>query len=72
MVNQNEGVIIDLSRSVADSLDFVIDGRVKVKVEVIKWGDNYRKCRQEPVDAIPPPPGSGPSGSSTSKKEVKQ
>ena len=41
--NQREGVIIDLSKETAKALDFVGDGRVKVKVEVVKWGNNDRK-----------------------------
>lgn len=41
--NQKEGVIIDLSKESAKALDFVGDGRAKVKVEVVKWGNNNRK-----------------------------
>lgn len=41
--NQQQKVIIDLSKEAAKALDFVSDGKVKVKVEVMKWGNNERK-----------------------------
>lgn len=41
--NQKQGVIIDLSKETAKALDFVSDGKVKVKVEVLKWGNNKRE-----------------------------
>jgi rare lipoprotein A len=41
--NQREGVIIDLSRAAAAKLGMVKDGRVKVKVEVLEWGDDKRQ-----------------------------
>jgi rare lipoprotein A len=40
--NLNEGVIIDLSKGAAKQLDFVSDGRVRVRVEVLEWGQNRR------------------------------
>ena len=42
-VNQAEGVIIDLSEGAATELEMLKDGRVRVKVEVLEWGDNTRK-----------------------------
>jgi rare lipoprotein A len=33
------GVIIDVSRRAAESLRFVADGRARVRVEVLRWGD---------------------------------
>ncbi|MCU7550741.1 septal ring lytic transglycosylase RlpA family protein [Chitinophagaceae bacterium LB-8] len=41
--NVAEGVIIDLSKGAAHKLGMVKEGRVKVKVEVLKWGTNERK-----------------------------
>lgn len=35
---QAEGVIIDVSVAAAKALDFVDEGRVPVRVEVLKWG----------------------------------
>jgi rare lipoprotein A len=35
---QAEGVIIDLSRGVANRLGFTRDGRQRVRVEVLEWG----------------------------------
>ena len=32
------GVIIDVSRAAARQLRFITDGRVRVRVEVLKWG----------------------------------
>lgn len=37
--NRKEGVIIDLSQAAAKRLGMMKDGRVKVKVEVLEWGD---------------------------------
>lgn len=34
-----DGVIIDLSRGVARELEFVEDGRVRVELEVLEWGE---------------------------------
>ena len=33
------GVIIDLSRGAAERLDFIRQGRVRVRVEVLEWGE---------------------------------
>ena len=41
--NQNEGVIIDVSRAAAKKLGMIKDGRVKVKVEVLQWGTDERE-----------------------------
>lgn len=38
-INQKEGVIIDLSQSAAKKLGMMKDGRVKVQVEVLQWGN---------------------------------
>jgi rare lipoprotein A len=35
---RREGVIIDVSLAAAKALDFVDDGRVPVRVEVLRWG----------------------------------
>jgi peptidoglycan lytic transglycosylase len=34
-----EGVIIDLSERAAGDLGFLRDGRARVRVEVVRWGD---------------------------------
>ena len=36
---QAEGVIIDVSRGAAEALGFVRQGRVRVRLEVLAWGD---------------------------------
>lgn len=36
---QDKGVIVDLSRSAADALDFTEDGVTEVRLEVLEWGD---------------------------------
>jgi rare lipoprotein A len=36
---QREGVIIDVSRSVAERLDFIEDGVRRVRVDVLAWGE---------------------------------
>lgn len=41
--NVGEGVIIDLSQAAAKKLGMMQDGRVKVKVEVMEWGNDERK-----------------------------
>jgi rare lipoprotein A len=40
--NVAEGVIIDLSKGVAKQLDFVSDGRARVRVEVLEWGQDKK------------------------------
>lgn len=42
-VRQAKGVIIDVSRAAAEKLQFVDRGRVKVKVEVLRWGAKGEK-----------------------------
>jgi rare lipoprotein A len=37
---RQEGVIIDLSRAAADALGFVKDGRAKVRLDVLRWGES--------------------------------
>jgi rare lipoprotein A len=34
-----DGVIIDVSYGAAGALDFVREGRTRVRVEVLRWGD---------------------------------
>ena len=46
--NVAEGVIIDLSKGVAEKLGMVKDGRVRVKVEVLQWGTN----EYQPEDSL--------------------
>jgi rare lipoprotein A len=41
--NVAEGVIIDLSKGAAQKLGMVKEGRVKVKVEVLRWGTDARR-----------------------------
>jgi rare lipoprotein A len=36
---QAEGVIIDVSRGAAEALGFIRQGRVRVRLEVLEWGD---------------------------------
>lgn len=38
---RGRGYIIDLSRSAAEELDFVEDGRARVRTEVIEWGGGH-------------------------------
>jgi rare lipoprotein A len=40
--NRAEGVIIDLSKGAAKKLGFVKDGRVRVRVDVLEWGQKSR------------------------------
>jgi rare lipoprotein A len=40
--NRKEGVIIDLSHAAAEKLGFIKDGRVKVRTEVLEWGEPPR------------------------------
>lgn len=37
---QARGVIIDISRAAAERLGFINAGRTRVRVEVLRWGDN--------------------------------
>lgn len=37
--NQAEGIIVDLSPTAAKKLGFVKDGKVRVRTEVLEWGD---------------------------------
>jgi rare lipoprotein A len=41
--NRREGVIIDLSQAAAARLKMKKDGRTRVRVQVIEWGDGERK-----------------------------
>jgi rare lipoprotein A len=41
--NRREGVIIDLSQAAAARLKMKKDGRVRVRVEVLEWGNGERK-----------------------------
>lgn len=41
--NVAEGVIIDLSKGAAQKIGMVKEGRVRVKVEVLEWGNNQRQ-----------------------------
>ncbi|MEI6948869.1 septal ring lytic transglycosylase RlpA family protein [Paraflavisolibacter sp. H34] len=41
--NREEGVIIDLSRRAARKLGMMHDGRVKVRVDVLQWGNDKRE-----------------------------
>ena len=37
-VNHSKGIIIDLSKSAAQELGFIREGRARVRVDVIEWG----------------------------------
>ncbi len=37
--DQENGIILDLSRSVAEQLDFISSGKARVRAEVLEWGD---------------------------------
>jgi rare lipoprotein A len=39
--NRREGVIIDLSQAAADRLKMKKEGRVRVRVAVLEWGEDY-------------------------------
>jgi peptidoglycan lytic transglycosylase len=41
--NRRQGAIIDLSRTAAEQLGFVRDGQVRVKLEVLAWGNGARQ-----------------------------
>lgn len=41
--NRKEGVIIDLSPAAAAKLGMLEDGRSRVRVEVLEWGDDARE-----------------------------
>jgi rare lipoprotein A len=41
--NRRQGVIIDLSQAAAARLKMKKDGRVRVRVQVLEWGDGERK-----------------------------
>ena len=43
--NVAEGVVIDLSKGAAKKLGMVKDGRVQVKIEVLRWGTNEYKSK---------------------------
>ena len=36
--NQHEGVIIDVSKGAGEKLKMIEDGRIRVRVDVLKWG----------------------------------
>ena len=40
---QARGVIIDISRAAAERLGFITAGRARVRVEVLKWGDDQTR-----------------------------
>jgi len=41
--HQSDGVIIDLSQSAAERLAFVREGRTRVRLEVLEWGQQDRR-----------------------------
>ncbi|MFH0786280.1 MAG: septal ring lytic transglycosylase RlpA family protein [Pseudomonadota bacterium] len=45
-VQRKKGTIIDLSRAAAEKLRMVKKGRVKVRLEVVKWG-KFKKISKE-------------------------
>ena len=42
-INRKEGVIIDLSQAAAKKLRMMKDGRVKVRLEVLQWGNDKQE-----------------------------
>lgn len=46
--NRREGVIIDVSQAAATRLKMIKDGRVKVRVDVLDWGEDDRKAKTKP------------------------
>lgn len=42
-VNRKEGVIIDISKGAAEKLNMVSEGKVRVQVDVLEWGEEERK-----------------------------
>ena len=47
--NRREGAIIDLSRDAALNLGIISEGQVKVKVEVLAWGDGEHLKSGQPT-----------------------
>jgi rare lipoprotein A len=45
--NRREGAIIDLSRAAAVKLRMIRDGQVRVKLEVLAWGDGITHHRKD-------------------------
>jgi rare lipoprotein A len=45
--NRREGAIIDVSRAAAAKLRMIQDGQVRVKVEVLSWGDGITHPRKD-------------------------
>jgi rare lipoprotein A len=41
--NRREGAIIDLSRSAAERLGMIREGQVRVRIDVLMWGDGRRR-----------------------------
>src|SRR6185295_10995730 len=41
--NRREGAIIDLSRAAARQLDMIEDGQVRVRLDVLEWGNGKKK-----------------------------
>ncbi len=41
--NRREGAIIDLSHVAAAQLDMIEEGQVRVRIEVLEWGDGERQ-----------------------------
>lgn len=41
MAPRDDGVIIDLSHGAAEELDFLRAGRVRVKLEILEWGERF-------------------------------
>jgi rare lipoprotein A len=40
--NRSEGVIIDVSQAAAKQLQMKVDGRVRVRVDVLEWGEEKK------------------------------
>lgn len=47
-VNQQEGVIIDISRGAAEKIRMVTDGRIRGRVDVLQWGAEPRDSSASP------------------------
>jgi rare lipoprotein A len=44
--NRKEGVIIDVSQAAATRLKMKKDGRVKVRVDVLEWGQDEKSSKR--------------------------
>ncbi|HOJ37429.1 MAG TPA: septal ring lytic transglycosylase RlpA family protein [Ignavibacteriales bacterium] len=48
----NKGRILDVSKATAQKLDFIKDGVVEARIDVLKWGDGKRVQSKETVEPV--------------------